>query len=122
MEDLAGCDAVVSTAGNQLVGEALFLGKPMLVMPEAWNFEQSVNAHFLEQSGAGWAERGALTPQRLGAFLEASGTLRANIRRESVYGNDAAIAALERHLGSPPAILRPPRLAARGSVVAEQWA
>jgi uncharacterized protein (TIGR00661 family) len=122
MEDLAGCDAVVSTAGNQLVGEALFLRKPMLVMPEAWNFEQSVNAHFLEQSGAGWAERGALTPERVGAFLETVGSLRSNINPESVYGNDSAVAALERHLGSPPATLRPPRLAARGSVVTEQWA
>ena len=34
MEDLATCTAVVSTAGNQLVGEALYLGKPVLVMPE----------------------------------------------------------------------------------------
>jgi uncharacterized protein (TIGR00661 family) len=122
MDDLAGCEAVVSTAGNQLVGEALFLGKPLLVMPEGWNFEQSVNAHFLEQSGAGWVERGQLTPERVRAFLDAVGGLRAHIRREHVYGNDAAVAALERHLGSPPAALRPARPAARSSVVAEQYA
>jgi uncharacterized protein (TIGR00661 family) len=122
IEDLAGCDAVVSTAGNQLVGEALFLRKPLLVMPEAWNFEQSVNAYFLEQSGAGWAERGSLTPARLGAFLEATATLRAKIRPDAVCGNEAAVAALERHLGQPPAKLRPPRMAPRQRVAAEQWA
>ena len=51
--------AVVSTAGNQLVGEALYLGKPVLVMPERVNFEQAINAHYLEQSGAGWVEGAA---------------------------------------------------------------
>ena len=35
LEDLAGCRAVVSTAGNQLMGEAIYLGKPVLVLPEA---------------------------------------------------------------------------------------
>ena len=33
LEDLAGCEAVVSTAGNQLVGEAFHLGKPVLAIP-----------------------------------------------------------------------------------------
>lgn len=35
LEDLASCRGVISTAGNQLMGEAIFLGKPVLVMPEA---------------------------------------------------------------------------------------
>ena len=99
IDDLAGCAAVVSTAGNQLVGEALYLGKPMLVMPEALNFEQAVNAHFLVHSGAGWAEQGPLTARRLGGFLEALPSLRARIAPEAVNGNQAAVAALERHIG-----------------------
>jgi uncharacterized protein (TIGR00661 family) len=98
IEDLASCAALVSTAGNQLVGEALYLRKPLLVMPEAWNFEQSVNAYFLEQTGAGYAERGALTPRLLGAFLEAAPALQPRLRPEAVCGNDAAVAALERHI------------------------
>lgn len=53
LEDLATCDAMISTAGNQLVGEALYLAKPVLVLPEARNFEQYINAHFLARSGAG---------------------------------------------------------------------
>jgi len=124
IDDLAGCHAVVSTAGNQLVGEALFMRKPLLVMPEPWNFEQAVNAHFLEQSGAGWAERGRLTPRRLGAFIEAVSALRTNIRPESAFGNDAAVATLEHHIGgtrtSVP--LRPPRVAPTASIAARQWA
>ena len=46
-------DAVVTTAGNQLVGEVLYLEKPVLAMPESNNFEQFINAFFLEQSGTG---------------------------------------------------------------------
>jgi uncharacterized protein (TIGR00661 family) len=53
LEDLASCEAVVSTAGNQLVGEALFLEKPVLAMPEPGNHEQAINGHFLAVSGAG---------------------------------------------------------------------
>jgi uncharacterized protein (TIGR00661 family) len=98
MEDLAGCEAVITTAGNQLVGEALYLRKPLLVMPEALNFEQAVNAWFLERSGAGWAERGPLSASRLAAFLEAAPALRPRLAPEAVCGNEQAIAALERHL------------------------
>src|SRR5262249_51453416 len=47
LEDLAACRAVFSTAGNQLVGEAIHLGKPMLVMPEH-TVEQRVNALAIE--------------------------------------------------------------------------
>jgi uncharacterized protein (TIGR00661 family) len=122
IDDLAGCDAVVSTAGNQLVGEALFLSKPLLVMPEAMNFEQSVNAHFLEKSGVGWVERGQLTAPRLGAFLEALPDLRANIRPAAVWGNEAAVAALERQIGKPSRPAQPPRFfPTPPPVAARQW-
>ena len=38
---------LVAAAGNQLIGEALHLGKPLLVLPEAAHAEQLMNAHFL---------------------------------------------------------------------------
>jgi hypothetical protein len=46
LEDLAGCRAVISTAGNQLIGVALYLCKPVCVMPEACVecVEQRLNA------------------------------------------------------------------------------
>jgi uncharacterized protein (TIGR00661 family) len=122
---LAGCDAVVSTAGNQLVGEALFLGKPLLVMPEQRNFEQAVNGFFLQQRGAGWCERGEITAARLGAFLEQTDELRAHIDPQSVCGNADAVAALERHLprdeGAAPRARRGVA-AARPALARPQWA
>lgn len=53
VDDLAGCRAVVAAAGNQLIGEALHLGKPLLVLPERAHSEQLMNAHFLESSHCG---------------------------------------------------------------------
>ncbi|MEY3206403.1 MAG: hypothetical protein RLZZ21_2734 [Planctomycetota bacterium] len=51
--DLASCRCVVAAAGNQLIGEALHLGKPLLVLPERAHAEQLMNAHFLDSMGCG---------------------------------------------------------------------
>jgi uncharacterized protein (TIGR00661 family) len=51
--DLAGCRGVVAAAGNQLIGEAIHLGKPLLVLPERAHAEQTINAHFLTAEGCG---------------------------------------------------------------------
>lgn len=53
IEDLAACTAVVAAAGNQLIGEALHLGKPLLVLPERAHSEQMMNSHFLASMGCG---------------------------------------------------------------------
>ena len=45
--------AVIAAAGNQLIGEALHLGKPLLVLPERAHSEQLMNAHFLSTMGCG---------------------------------------------------------------------
>jgi uncharacterized protein (TIGR00661 family) len=52
LDDLASCRAVFSTAGNQLVGEALWFDKPMLVMPEH-TVEQRLNASAVDRLGIG---------------------------------------------------------------------
>ena len=102
LEDLASASALISTAGNQLVGEALFLGKPVLAFPEARNFEQYINAHFLEQSGAGaWAEMEQVTPGHLSDFLGRLDEFRARIQRSRMNGLPATLAALSRHLPTP---------------------
>ena len=53
VEDLTGCRGVVAAAGNQLIGEAIHLGKPLLVLPELAHAEQTINAHFLAAEGCG---------------------------------------------------------------------
>lgn len=53
VEDMAASRAIVSAAGNQLIGEAMHLGKPLLVLPENAHAEQMMNSHFLADSGCG---------------------------------------------------------------------
>lgn len=53
IDDLAGCAAAIGAAGNQSLGEALYLGKPVFALPEGNHHEQLINAHFLRQMGAG---------------------------------------------------------------------
>jgi len=108
LADLSSAAALVSTAGNQLVGEALWLGKPVLAMPEQKNYEQFINAHFLEVSGAGTAVApGALTTETLRAFLARLESYRAAARRHARDGTPAVLDAIERQLGEPSMIPRP---------------
>ncbi len=69
LEDLAACRAVLSTAGNQLVGEAIHLGKPVLVVPERC-VEQRLNAAAVQRMGIGMClQPRQLTAQRVREFL-----------------------------------------------------
>lgn len=77
VDDLASCDAVVSAAGNQLMGESIWLGKPVLALPERKHYEQRINAAFVEQMGAG--EQRVLqdfAPPDLADFLDRRETYR----------------------------------------------
>jgi uncharacterized protein (TIGR00661 family) len=99
LEDLAGCEALISTAGNQIVGEALYLEKPVLAVPEPGNFEQQINAHFLKESGAGdWSAAETLSPTVVRGFLDRLDLFRAAIRPETVNGTPAALRAMQPYL------------------------
>jgi UDP:flavonoid glycosyltransferase YjiC (YdhE family) len=96
---LATCDALICTAGNQLVGEALFLQKPVLALPEPGNFEQALNGHFLRCSGGGESiPCSQLDAARLRQFVEEVPRLRSQIRPEGLNGNPQALRAIERFL------------------------
>jgi uncharacterized protein (TIGR00661 family) len=71
IDDLAGCRGVVCAAGNQLLGEALYLGKPVLAIPEEIHHEQRINACFLRDMGAGdWTTLEQFDGRKLESFLE----------------------------------------------------
>ena len=53
IEDLATCRAVVAGGGFTLMGEAVFLGKPMLAVPLEGQFEQMLNSRYLAREGYG---------------------------------------------------------------------
>lgn len=53
LTDLANCAGIIATAGFTLLGEALYLGKPYLALPVRNQFEQFINAYYLQKLGWG---------------------------------------------------------------------
>ena len=98
LDDLAGCDSVISAAGNQLLGEALYFGKPVFALPEKHHHEQCINACFLEQLGGG--EQRAIesvSSDDLHGFLDRRETYRENLAgsKDSFDGTETAARAIE---------------------------
>jgi uncharacterized protein (TIGR00661 family) len=106
VQDLAGCRAVISTAGNQLIGEAIHFGKPILAVPED-AFEQRLNAHMIERMGVGMRSTLAgLTPSDIDRFLANEALYRSHMREHRGDGREQAIATLRQfidELGLSPA-------------------
>lgn len=55
IEDLASARAVVANGGFTLLGEAVYFHKPVLSIPVKSQFEQILNAYYLEKLGYGYA-------------------------------------------------------------------
>lgn len=53
IQKMAGCMAYVSTAGFESICEAMYLGKPIMMVPVEGHFEQACNAIDAVDSGAG---------------------------------------------------------------------
>jgi uncharacterized protein (TIGR00661 family) len=53
VDDLATAHAVVCNGGLSLIGEALYLGKPIFSVPVQNQYEQVLNARYLEHLGYG---------------------------------------------------------------------
>jgi uncharacterized protein (TIGR00661 family) len=95
VEDLAGCRALVSAAGNQLIGESLHLGKPMLVLPERAHSEQLMNGFFLAEMGCGaFALLEEVTPGHVRGFLD------------DLDGYAPALAGMAGRMDGTPEVLR----------------
>jgi uncharacterized protein (TIGR00661 family) len=55
VDDLASAKAVVTNGGLTLIGEAVYLGKPIFSVPVGNQYEQILNARYLEELGYGLA-------------------------------------------------------------------
>jgi uncharacterized protein (TIGR00661 family) len=112
VQDLAGCRAVISTAGNQTIGEAIHFGKPILALPED-AFEQRLNAHLIERMGVGMrGDLRRLTPSDVDRFLANDGLYRSRMREHARDGRAEAIETLHRFIGE---LACRPRPASRAS-------
>ncbi|SHG86040.1 conserved hypothetical protein [Hydrocarboniphaga daqingensis] len=106
INDLAQCRAVISTAGNQLIGEAIHFGKPILALPEQ-AFEQRLNACMIERMGVGMrGDIATLTPSDIDRFLGNEAWYRSHMHEHARDGRKDAIETLHRYIGE---LVRQPR-------------
>ncbi|MFK7998286.1 MAG: MJ1255/VC2487 family glycosyltransferase [Polyangiales bacterium] len=68
IDDLASAHAVIASAGFTLMGECVFLGKPLLAVPLEGQFEQVFNARYLTHLGYG-AEAETLNDEVVQSFM-----------------------------------------------------
>ncbi len=100
--DLASATAVIAAAGNQLLGEAMYFGKPFLALPEAKHYEQCINAHFLQSLGGGdWVVIERLDRTILHSFLDRIEDYRGRLAQNGALrdGVPRALAEIEVMLG-----------------------
>jgi uncharacterized protein (TIGR00661 family) len=70
IEDLATSRAVIGAGGFTLMGEAVYLHKPMLSIPLEDQFEQMLNARYLEHEGFGMWTPNFDDPNVIPRFME----------------------------------------------------
>jgi uncharacterized protein (TIGR00661 family) len=99
LADLASAKAVVSTAGFTLISEALYLGKPLLLMPNGGIFEQTLNAIYLERDGLGEAVMHRIpNAEDLRGFLDRCERYAERGSERLRCGNDEAVSCIEKVL------------------------
>lgn len=94
IDDLRTARGVVGGGGYTLMSEAVFLRKPMLSVPVGGQFEQVLNALYLQQLNYG-RHATALDGQVLGAFLEALPDCARSLQGYAQEGNTVLLAKLD---------------------------
>lgn len=95
--DMASSRAVIGGAGFTLMTEAIYLGKPMFAVPFEGQFEQILNANYLQRAGFGERAR-ELSPASVAGFLSRADAYRHTLSGVRHDGNQELFASLERAL------------------------
>jgi uncharacterized protein (TIGR00661 family) len=99
VDDLAAARAVVCNGGLSLIGEAVYLGKPIFSVPVQNQYEQVLNARYLEQLGYG-LEAPRVDADLLRVFLREAPKFASRLAKHKQDGNrdlfDHVDALLER--------------------------
>jgi uncharacterized protein (TIGR00661 family) len=106
VNDLRTARGVIASAGFTLMGEAVYLHKPMLSEPVAKQFEQILNARYLEKLGYGLCTE-SIDLDSLNRFLDNIPKYRESLASYSQDGNKDLFSRLEDRLaaaqrGDPP--------------------
>jgi uncharacterized protein (TIGR00661 family) len=111
VRDLASARAVLAGGGFSLMGEAVYLGKPMLSVPLKGQFEQTLNALYLQKLGYGEYHR-ELDQAAIAGFLERAPEYARNVAAHQQDRNHAILGKLDELIEE---IKRKGRLVSRGA-------
>jgi uncharacterized protein (TIGR00661 family) len=94
VEALRTARGVVAGGGFSLLSEAVYLGKPVLSIPLRGQFEQLMNARYLERLGFGLCAT-EVTAERAGEFVSRVGEFEEALEGYGQSGNSVALEAIE---------------------------
>jgi len=97
--DLAGSRAVVAGGGFTLLGEAIYLGKPVYSVPVKKTFEQIISARYVAKLGYG-EHHETLTADALTRFLAKADTYAKALSRHTQDGNRAILSKVDHLLAA----------------------
>lgn len=97
IDDLRSSRAVVAGGGYTLMSEAVYLHKPLLSLPVQGQFEQTLNALYLQKLGYGHHAH-ALNTETLEAFLAEVPRCAEALQSYSQDGNALMLAALDEQI------------------------
>ncbi len=92
LDDLIECKAVITNGGHTLVSEAIHLNKPVLAFYVHGQFEQFLNAYYLDVLGYGKriiSDKTAL--QEMNAFLKEVPVISKSLEKVEISGNDEVV-------------------------------
>lgn len=95
IRDLATCRGVIAGGGFTLMGEAVFLHKPMHAVPLAGQFEQLLNARYLAREGYGSWSPDVDKADIVAQFLERTGDFATALSSYVQKGNSEILAAVD---------------------------
>lgn len=102
IDDLRTARGVIASAGFTLMGEAVYLRRPMLAVPIRKQIEQVLNARYLEAEGYGLGAE-EITRARLGEFVERLPDFERSLAGYRQEGNSDLLGAVERSLAAAAA-------------------
>jgi uncharacterized protein (TIGR00661 family) len=98
IDDMASARAVIAGGGFTTMGEAVYLHKPMLSVPLEHQFEQIMNARYLEREAFGMSAASLEDPAVINAFLKALPRYEESLSHYKQDGNRKLFDALDAEL------------------------
>jgi len=94
IRDLSCCEAVIMTGGFTTISEAVYLKKPMLIVPAENQFEQKFNGVTVKEMKIGDCEK-SLDKAKISSFIKNISFYKKNLEKIGIWNNDALINKIE---------------------------